>query len=169
MIDPETLAEVWDANADRLLLIARSIGGPSEDAVQEAFVALATQPVLPRDPMAWMVRVTRNRLLQWQRGNRRRRDRETAVCEASWFDCDLLKVEQKLDGREVTTALLCLPSPDREVIVMHLWGEMTFESIAEVIGGSRASAHRAFGRGLETLKMKFNRESEIDSMRICHE
>ncbi len=138
MIDPNTLAEIWDAHAERLLLIARSIGGPAEDAVQEAFIALATQPVLPRDPMAWMVRVTRNRLLQWQRGNRRRRDREIAVCELLWFDCDVLSVDQKLDGREVTTALLALPSPEREVIVMHLWGDMTFESIAGVIGGSRA-------------------------------
>ncbi len=169
MIDPNTLAEIWDAHADRLLLIARSIGGPAEDAVQEAFIALATQRVLPRDPMAWLVRVTRNRLLQWQRGNRRRRDRETSVCDLPWFDCDVLNVDQKLDGREITTALLALSSPEREVIVMHLWGDMTFESIAGVIGGSRASAHRAFGRGLETLKLKFNRESEIDSMRVCNE
>ena len=169
MIDPNTLAEIWDAHADRLLLIGRSIGGPAEDAVQEAFIALASQQVLPQDPMAWLVRVTRNRLLQWRRGNQRRRDREAWVCELPWFDCDVLSVDQKLDAREITSALLALSSPDREVIVMHLWGEMTFESIAGVIGGSRASAHRAFGRGLESLKMKFNRESEIDSMRFGNE
>ena len=143
MIDPNTLSEIWDAHADRLLLIARSIGGPAEDAVQEAFVALATQRVLPQDPMAWLVRVTRNRLLQWHRGNRRRRNRETSVCALPWFECEVISIERKLDARDVTAALLALSSPEREVIVMHLWGEMTFESIAEVIGSSRASAHRA--------------------------
>ena len=119
--DPNTLAELWDAHADRLLLIARSIGGPAEDAVQEAFVALATQHTLPRDPMGWLVRVTRNRLLQWQRANRRRRNRETVVGELPWFDCNVLSVDQELDAREVTSALLSLASSDREVIVMHLW------------------------------------------------
>ena len=169
MTDPNTLAELWDAHADRLLLIARSIGGPAEDAVQEAFVALATQHALPRDPMGWLVRVTRNRLLQWQRTNRRRRNREAAVSDLPWFDCNVLSVDQELDAREVTAALLSLASPEREVIVMHLWGEMSFESIAEVLGGSRASAHRSFRRGLATLKTRFNRESENDSMRVCNE
>jgi hypothetical protein len=46
---------------------------------------------------------------------------------------------------------------------------MTFASIAEVIGGSRASAHRAFNRGLQTLKKEFNSEPENESMRICNE
>ena len=169
MIDATTLAEIWDAHADRVLLIARSIGGPAEDAVQEAFIALATQSGLPDDPMAWLVRVTRNRLLQWHRGNRRRRVRETCACKHSWFDCDVLAVDQRLDAREVTAALIALSSPEREVIVMHLWGEMTFESIAKVIGVSRASAHRAFGRGLESLKEKFDCESKTDSMRLCNE
>ena len=38
MLDPDKLTEIWDQHADRLLLIARSIGGPAEDAMQEAFV-----------------------------------------------------------------------------------------------------------------------------------
>lgn len=169
MIDATSLAEIWDAHADRLLLIARSIGGPAEDAVQEAFISLATQAQLPDDPLAWLVRVTRNRLLQWQRGSRRRRARESVVSVVEWFDCDLLRVDRQLDAREVTAALQRLPSPDREVIVMHLWGEMSFESIAEVIGGSRASANRAFHRGLERLKSEFQGESKRDSMRLCNE
>jgi len=169
VIDAATLVEIWDAHADRLLLVARSIGGPAEDAVQEAFVELARQPELPVDPMAWLVRVTRNRLLQWHRGNRRRRTREILVSESSWFDCEILNVDQRLDAREVTAALIAISSPEREVIVMHLWGDMTFESIAEVIGVSRASAHRAFTRGLETLKAQFSKESRTDSMRLCNE
>jgi len=34
----EQVVEAWDQHADRLLLIARSIGEPAEDAVREAFV-----------------------------------------------------------------------------------------------------------------------------------
>jgi RNA polymerase sigma-70 factor (ECF subfamily) len=169
VIDATTLAEIWDAHADRLVLIARSIGGPAEDAVQEAFIALAGQSELPRDPLAWLVRVTRNQLLQNHRRNRRRRTRESVACDPPWFDCEILSVDRRLDAREVTAALLAISSPAREVIVMHLWGEMTFESIAEVIGVSRASAHRAFVGGIETLKREFKTESEADSMRLYHE
>ncbi len=156
VIDAAILAELWDEHADRLLLIARSIGGPAEDAVQEAFVALATQPAVPADPMAWLVRVTRNRLLQWYRRDRRRKEREAAVGMRPWFDDESKPAGQKLDAAEVTEALRSLPSPDREIIVMHLWGEMSFESIAAVVGGSRAKAHRTFGRGLAALQQRFN-------------
>ena len=37
-LDPNQLNEAWDQHADRLLLIARSLGEPAEDAVREAFV-----------------------------------------------------------------------------------------------------------------------------------
>jgi RNA polymerase sigma factor (sigma-70 family) len=169
VIDASTLAELWDEHADRLLLIARSIGGPVEDAVQEAFVALASQRCLPNDPRAWLVRVTRNRLLQWHRGNQRRRRRESVAGSKLWFDCQEMSAQQRLDATEITEALQALPSPDREIIVMHLWGEMSFESIAAVVGGSRAKAHRAFGRGLETLQQKFNPDPMVAPLRSTRE
>jgi DNA-directed RNA polymerase specialized sigma24 family protein len=77
------------------------------------------------------------------------------VAEVNWFDCQTLTSEQRLEAKEVTAALQSLPSPEREVIVMHIWGEMTFESIAEVVGGSTAKAHRAFARGLASLRQQF--------------
>lgn len=169
MIDANTLADTWDACADRLLLIARSIGGPGEDAVQEAFVALAAQPQLPDDPMAWLVRVTRNRLLQWQRSGQRRRRRERASFQPNWFDGEVLRLDQQIDARQVTAALVQMSSPQREIIVMHLWGGLTFEAIGQILEVSRASAHRSFHQGLDSLKREFLRESEIDSVRVCHE
>lgn len=159
MIEANLLAELWEEHSDRLLLIARSIGGPAEDAVQEAFISLATEKKLPDDPMAWLVRVTRNRLMQWHRSGRRRRQRESLVCDRPWFEHEAMSAQQRIDAAEVTQALQQLPSPDREVIVMHLWGEMTFEAIAKVVGGSRAKSHRTFRRGLETLKQRFGQES----------
>ena len=166
MIDPTTLAETWDDCADRLLLIARSIGGPAEDAVQEAFVTLASQPCMPDDPMAWLVRVTRNQLLQWKRSGGRRRRRETNACHPNWFDNEKTQIDQRIDAREVTAALVAMDSPQREVIVMHLWGGMTFEAIGQILDMSRASAHRSFQQGLATLKLQFCSEPHFNSIRI---
>ncbi len=159
MIDATTLRALWDEHADRLLLIARAIGEPAEDAVQEAFVALAMQTSVPNDPLAWLATVARNRLRGWRRSWLRRRNRETLVGNKQWFSGDAFLIDQKIDGHVVAEALRQMRSPQREIIVMHLWGDMTFESIAGVVGGSRASAHRNFQRGIEDLKQRFNPEN----------
>lgn len=160
MIQPKQLAELFDQHADRLLLIARSFSsgssnGWAEDAVQEAFIAIAAEKSMPDDPVAWLVRVTRNQLLQWHRGQGRRRQREHAKAGTNWFNRSSA-IDDRLDGTVVTESLQRMPSPDREIIVMHLWGEMTFEQIAEVVGGSHASAHRKFVAGLKRLQQEFN-------------
>lgn len=166
MNDPLQLREIWNAHRDRVTLIARAMADPAdaqeaEDAVQEAFIALATQTVLPDDPLAWLVRVTRNQLLQWRRsrGRRQRReqDRDAGFRPlAAWLTHPQLAIDRQLDGRAVTEALVQLPEDQRQIIVMHLWGEMTFERIASVLNISRSSAHRLYGRGLEQLKQRFN-------------
>ncbi len=156
MLDPATLRRLWQVHSERLLLIARSVDAEAAaDAVQDAFVALAMQPSVPRDPLAWLVTVTRNRILQADRGTRRRIARENHVMIASWFDSSQAMIDDRLDGEAVTTALRQMPSPTREVIVMHLWGEMTFASIAEVVGLSRASTHRCYRNGIQTLRARF--------------
>ncbi|WP_404306167.1 RNA polymerase sigma factor [Neorhodopirellula lusitana] len=158
LIEAATLSKIWNEHADRLLLIARSIGPGSdvtlaEDAVQEAFVRLASQPELPDDPMAWLVRVMRNQILQWHRSRGRRRCRESCVSRADWFQVD---ISESIDAATATAALMKVQSPMREIIVMHLWGDMTFESIAKVMELSRASTYRRFQSGLETLKQQLN-------------
>ena len=56
-------------------------------------------------------------------------------------------------GNETAAAeLSALPIEQREVIVAHLWGGLTFEQIAEVSGTSSSTAHRLYGSGLSTLR-----------------
>ena len=119
--------------------------------------------------MAWLVRVTRHRLLQWRRSRRRRQIRENNRSEATWFDCDLTLVDQKIDAKKITAALQRLHSPDREIIVMHLWGGMTFDSIAKVIGGSKAKAHRGFQRGIQSLQQQFNEDKTVAEKNLVHQ
>lgn len=156
VLDPATLRRLWDSHSDRLLLIARSVGSDAaEDAVQDAYVALATQQQVPRDPLAWLVKVTRNQILQSHRGSRRRVAREQSVVIDNWFGSSESMIDDKLDGEAVTSALQRMPSPTREIIVMHLWGEITFESIADVVGVSRASTHRSYKNGIQELREQF--------------
>ena len=45
-----------------------------------------------------------------------------------------------------------LPLEEREVIVAHVWGGMTFAEIAELVGTSTSSVHRRYQAGLQTLR-----------------
>ncbi len=169
MIEASKLTEIWDECADRLLLIARSMGESAEDAVQEAFVALARQASLPDDPLAWLVTVARNHQRQCHRREQRRRQLETKTVQTAWFDRQVQSVDARIDASSVTDALLTLASPTREIIVMRLWGEMTFESIAEIVELSRATVHRDFHAGLAELKQLFATESQPPTRRLCHD
>jgi RNA polymerase sigma-70 factor (ECF subfamily) len=57
-----------------------------------------------------------------------------------------------LDAESAAAALQHLPLDQREVIVAHLWGELTFEQIADLIGTSSSTAHRWYIAGLTTLR-----------------
>ncbi len=86
MLSHAELSRLWTQYAERLLIVARAIGEPAEDAVQEAFIKLATQVRVPDEPMAWLVTVVRNQLLQWHRsGERQHRRHEQAAQQRGWF------------------------------------------------------------------------------------
>ncbi len=57
-----------------------------------------------------------------------------------------------LDPETATAELQALPLEQREVIVAHLWGGLTFEQIAEVSGISSSTAHRHYRAGLTALR-----------------
>ena len=157
VIDAETLSRLWRQHADRLLLIARSVGEPADDAVQEAFVALARQQALPDDPLAWLICVARNQLLQWRRsgGRRAARERHSSVSEA-WFQLPDERVAERLDAHQATEWLQELPGAQREAIVMHLWGGLSFDEIATIVDSSRSTVHRRYHDGLQQLRLKMN-------------
>lgn len=172
VIDPQTLSRLWQRHVDRLLIVARGVGEPAEDAVQEAFLQLARQTRLPDDPLAWLVRVTRNQLLQWQRSGMRRAARERRVSggptsadsAAVWLESTQNGIDDHLDAALVTARLQQLPAEVREVIVMHLWGELTFEQIGGIVGRSRSSVHRQYQQGLSQLRCHFETFAEDDSL-----
>ena len=155
-MSPEELAETWRTHSAKLLLIARAVGEPAEDAVQEAFLQLAVQTHRPTDTFGWLVVVARNQLLQWRRSGDRRRRREQNARPANWFSGENEQTETALDAREITAALETLAPDVREVIVMHLWGEMSFETIAGITGRSRSSAHRIYQQGIQQMKKRFS-------------
>lgn len=158
MLPFDLLSKAWEDCADRLLLIARSFGKLGEDAVQEAFLALSRQPKLPDEPLAWLVKVTRNQVLQWNRSEQRRTKRHVARAnDIAWFE----NTEQEdIDAMDVGEAMKKLPTELSEVVTMHLWGQMTFEQIADVVGSSRSTVHRRYTDAIQILRERFSCQIE---------
>ncbi len=150
VMGPELLGRLVDAHAAALVLYARQWCAAPEDVVQEAFLKLVRQGPAG-DPLPWLYRVVRNAAVSAGRSDRRRRHHETAAAARApaWFAAADVA---GLDADAATAALASLPLEQREVIVAHLWGGLTFDQIGEVAGCSASTAHRRYAAGLSALR-----------------
>jgi RNA polymerase sigma factor (sigma-70 family) len=148
---PELLGQLLSEHAAALTLFARQWCRAPEDVVQEAFLRLAGQRETPRDPAAWLFAVVRNSAISAGRAESRRRRHEAAAAEmiSPWFE---VVDAENADSQVVARGLSQLPLEEREVIVAHVWGGLTFAQIAELVGGSTSTVHRRYQAGLQTLR-----------------
>ncbi|QDV38403.1 RNA polymerase sigma factor [Tautonia plasticadhaerens] len=161
-MEPEQLARLIERHADALVLFARQWCDAPEDVVQEAFVALTGQGTTPENPAAWLFRAVRNGAINAGTASRRRRRHEEIAASSapSWFDRPddptgvAGSVAHAIDPDDAGRELRSLPVDQREVIVAHLWGGLTFGQIAELTGRSSSAAHRLYQSGLETLRTR---------------
>lgn len=152
VMDTQTLTSLIDQHAAVLVLYARQWCDVPEDVVQEAFVRLMQQSRPPQHPVAWLYRVVRNEALVQARSARRRQSREAKAArpDLAWFHPSV-----EADGLEplaVAETLASLPLDEREVIVARLWGNLTFDEIAQLTGLSKATAFRRYEAGLARLR-----------------
>ncbi len=151
---PELLGRLVDHHAAALVLYARQWCASPEDVVQEAVLKLFAQHPPPHSPLPWLYRVVRNAAVSAGRTERRRQRHEivAATRTPAWFEAH----DESIDGEVATAALQQLPPDEREVIVAHLWGGLTFDQIADVAGCSASTAHRRYVAGLTTLRERLH-------------
>ncbi len=156
VMGPEVLARLVDEHAAALVLYARQWCDAPEDVVQEAFVKLAGQRQPPDRVLPWLYRVVRNGALSAARAARRRKrhESEAASRAAEWF---VPSPAARLDAETAAAALRALPPEQRETVVAHLWGGLTFEQIAELTGVSSSTAHRRYLTALAALRDKLEK------------
>jgi RNA polymerase sigma-70 factor (ECF subfamily) len=153
-MDHELLGRLLDDHAAALELYARQWCHSPEDVVQEAFLKLAGLHMPPENPAAWLFRVVRNGAIDAGQSARRRQRYEQAVAVEStpWFEDEAEAKPSSVDPKQAAEALQSLPLEEREVIIAHLWGGLTFEQAAAVAGCSSSTAHRLYVRGLSILR-----------------
>jgi RNA polymerase sigma-70 factor, ECF subfamily len=154
---PPWCEKLYHAKATELILYGRALGlshVEAEDVVQETFLALLQHEESPARPEHYCVRSFRNRALNYRRSFWRRITREFE--SHRWFE---RTSEESPTERAAMRCLADLPVAQREVIVLKLWHDCTFEEIGDLL---ELSPHTAAGRyryGLEKLRACLKGES----------
>ncbi|HUB27880.1 MAG TPA: sigma-70 family RNA polymerase sigma factor, partial [Tepidisphaeraceae bacterium] len=91
------------------------------------------------------------------RGNRRRGKRESLVTppEASAFEPASERTERQA---AIEAALNQLPGDQREVVVMKIWGGLSFEQIGEALGVPLNTAASRYRYALAKLESELSEE-----------
>ena len=151
----------YDAYGRKLLLFARqwaSSAADAEDIVQEAFIRFwRSNHRNDVDAHVQLFAMVRRAGLDSTRMRLRRQARERAAMadedEVTWFTP---AEDGREKSREIKRALSRLPAGQREVVVMKIWGELTFEQIARSLRISPNTAASRYRYGLQALRKSLN-------------
>lgn len=149
-VDAALIAELFDRHSAALEFYAAQRTTAPQDCVQEAFVELARQALPPTNAAAWLYRVVRNRALNNARAERRRAVHEESASRqrtASRGDA-----ADPADVVAIADLISLLKDEQREIVVLRIWGRLSWQEIADVVGGSRSGTHRDYVHALQQLR-----------------
>lgn len=134
-----------------LLLFAAALTGErsrAQDVVHQVFLKLLESGSLrdALDAKAYLFTCVRNAALN----DRKARQRDVVLDpQCAWFEPPHRDFAAELDLRR---ALWELPEDQREVTVLHIWGELTFAQIAEILSISANTAASRYRYALAKLR-----------------
>lgn len=158
----ESAPEYWlDEHAPKLLLYARQwvrSDAIAEDVFQDAFMKFWRNREGVRDPVPYLYRCVRTTAMNWGRSRERRTRHEKHGHTRQEHDRPDAAVEQSDCHARIHQAVSQLPADQREVVVMKIWGEMTFEQIGSVMSVPRSSAHATYQTAMKALQGRLGEE-----------
>ncbi|MGD9125810.1 MAG: sigma-70 family RNA polymerase sigma factor [Planctomycetia bacterium] len=156
----EKLGELVDRHGAALGYYARQLG-PSwagsecDDLLQDALISLLRKSPPPDDPLAWLYGTLRRLALFRARTEGRRVRHENCKAQARANELPPWHVEDLARREQIERLMQKLETLDdelREIVVMHLWGKLTFKQIGPIVGCSSSKAHREYQRALCLLQ-----------------
>jgi RNA polymerase sigma-70 factor, ECF subfamily len=145
--------------APRLILFARqwvSSHADAEDVFHTAFVRFWRQRVRVRDPIPFLYACVRSTAMNWRRETSRRENRERAIQPQPLFATDPCRLADNETSEAIERALSKLSDEQRKVVVMRIWGELTFPQIGEILSVSPSTADTRYRSGLKRLQLELD-------------
>jgi RNA polymerase sigma-70 factor (ECF subfamily) len=158
--DTEALHQVYHRYKDDLLTVAMSLLSDchaAEDCVHDVFVHFAAEPGdlrASRNLRGYLMRCVANRA----KNLLKRRRLEPAPpgdendCGGADGHCPMHRVTAAEESTRVFAALAQLPAEQREVITLHLHGQLTFHEIAAELDLSINTVQSRYRYGIEKLR-----------------
>ncbi|MBQ9814046.1 MAG: sigma-70 family RNA polymerase sigma factor [Thermoguttaceae bacterium] len=126
----------------------------AEDVAQTTFLKLVkyvSKNGFPVNVSAWLFKTAKRtaideyrKAVRFQRLRQEFGDRGEILFEES--------PENKVFAQEMTERLNTLSNDDRQIVLMRVWGGLSFEEIAEIVEESTSGVFRRYQRALETLR-----------------
>ena len=154
--DPAAVELMWDRYAKDLLTFLQATlcsRLDAEDVLQTVFVRIVRKRhrlARARCLDAYVYRIARNEAYSCI--SKRKKDKNTQKLPETWLNVTENNRESSELAEQLQAALAQLPQPQREVIVMKIYGQKTFLEISRLLGISQNTAASRYRYGIEKLQ-----------------
>lgn len=163
--DPSGLERIYREHKDRLFTVAFHLLGDeatAEDVLHDVFLHLARHARELRRPeslRAYLMMCCANRARDRLRGPRPAPDAGELLADRPARGPGPEEgLARRDDARRVAAALARLPDEQREVVVLHLHGQLKFRDIAELLSNSVNTAQSRYRYALKALRERLPAE-----------
>jgi len=157
-LQAEEVQSLYQQHGPGLLLYACSLLGrkhAAEDVLQQVFMKLLEQNTIPEEPRPYLFRAVHNVALNLVRSESKQV--ELADIEP-WFE---VPEQDRVARVTLTTKLMRIPEEQRQVLVLHIWGGLSFDEIASVLAVSANTAASRYRYALQKLRAAMRPEDSL--------
>jgi RNA polymerase sigma-70 factor (ECF subfamily) len=155
----DVVRRAYERHKKRLLTMAVALTGDhgaGEDIVHDVFAGLLHSRACPcsRSSLGrYLVVCARNRAIDWLRARKRHRIDSSDPSElSSGADDSAAVAVRKEEANAALEAVGALPQDLREVLVLRIWGGLSFRHIARLQGIGKSAAHERYNRALAEVQ-----------------
>ncbi len=155
----DDLGQLYRRHRQGLFTLALSVTGnaeQAEDAVHDAIARLCKRERLGvEDPTAYLFRSVRNAALDQIRKRRTKLRSAESIFDHTLADPDRKQatdLERQEQTERVQQALDDLPEPQRQIVIMKIYGELTFRQIAEALDTPLSTVASRYQQALLALR-----------------
>lgn len=171
---PRAFAELFDRHAGALGGYAARRLGPDagQDILSETFlVAFARRESFDtawESALPWLYGIA-SRLIRKHRATEAKHLRSSAefarreeFVSHGDLDSTIARLDAELSTRELAPRIAALPAKERETLLLHAWGDLTYEEIAEALGVPVGTVRSRLNR----VRTKLNPARAVAPVRI---
>jgi len=150
--DPAAVVLLWDRYAGDLLAFLQAVlcsKHDAEDVLQTVFVRIVRKRRYLADAQSldgYVFQIARNEATSFMKLRRRR-------CSSQWLEAVETDARTEEWAEELQAALARLPQEQREIVILKIYRDKTFQEIGEMLDMSPNTVASRYRYGIEKLRV----------------